>query len=70
MNFIVKRSSDFDEIVPPCDGAIQSVGTGGCLEWILEVNTLEELLRLADNEGILVLHPLVNGIEIYDYERE
>ena len=55
MKFLIKRASGRE---PPCDGAMCNDGVSefsNCY-WTIEVNTMDEMLRLSelDNDGIIL----------------
>lgn len=81
MEFIVSRSSVYDNNIKPCDGAKQDIvrvvkTIRGNLEkkyWSIEINSLEDLIKFIDTYGDVVLLENSDGyyeIEIYDNYRE
>ena len=71
MEFIITRTSDFWMEKPPCSKAKEKVDDG-LKFYAIEINSLEELLKLIDEEGMLVLngHEGSYSVEIYDDYRE
>jgi len=80
---IVRTSSDYYREEKPCDGAfvykkkrVSKLDDQDCLFWAVEVNSFEELMKIVDIEGQVVLScacPETNElprIEIYDNYRE
>lgn len=87
MKFVVHRTYGWiDSDDPPCEGAKREIiecKTGKRKLWTIEINTIEELLKLINDEktdglydGIVVNTPETDGytgypmIEIYDGYRE
>lgn len=72
MTFTICRSAErFENETPPCEGAVNAGKKGRFTEWQIDINTLEELLLLADE----VKHPIIvdvrdMSLEIYDDWRE
>ncbi|HLC05557.1 MAG TPA: hypothetical protein VJK02_21165 [Anaerolineales bacterium] len=70
MRFAVKRTSSSDDDKSPCPGAWQERDAKGAPKgWFLEIEDLASLLRLAEEEGTLVVSKKPS-IEIYDDYRE
>jgi hypothetical protein len=71
MKFSVERTSDMygggDTNNPPCQQAVRD-GDQKDPKWIIELNTLEELMQFVKENGQCVLY--CGSIEIYDFWRE
>jgi len=89
MTFRITRTSDWDFNLVPCDGCREVEVSGICMDgvtihknkvWVKEINTLEELMDIANtvkNDLIIKLEnkdawlkPTFPEIEIYDTYRE
>lgn len=82
MKFRIRRTSDFFERKQPCEGAeflkVSEIDDEKWF-WVIEINTLEELINLRDNVGndLILRWPYekelggeMREIEIYDDYRE
>lgn len=78
MEFIIERSSGTE---PPVAGARRHVckmtsinGVFDVPVWVIDIKTLEEIMRLVASEGRMIIKPPglcgLPGIEIYDDYRE
>lgn len=72
MQFKIERASSFDSKVRPCEGATEqrhyySDGEGYWSEWFIEINTLDDLIKLGDKCGYeLIIDTEDKEILIYD----
>jgi len=72
MKFIVSRSSIASSNIKPIDGAERELDKNDNVHWMIEINSLEELVELStkynwrrssETEGIIIKG---NYLEIYD----
>jgi len=78
MKFMIERTSDYSGGASPCNGASVFCFDEKWEEtkYTIDVNSLEELMALADKEGQLIISAPCPGnkdlpcIEIYDTYRE
>ena len=65
MKFRIYRTSDYENC--PCDGAFKGIDS-----WFINIESLEELMKLIENVGDIIVSNSQKdpNIEIYDYYRE
>lgn len=71
MRFVISRTSYYmssHKAVPPVDGAVKVTDEQGRPVWVMDIESLEDLVALTEREGEIVLSG--SFIEIYDDYRE
>lgn len=63
MEFLIRRTSSYLNSRQPVEGAYQKDE-----EWYIKINSLEELIKLSEKEGQIIIEE--DYLEIYDDYRE
>ena len=73
MKFIVSRTSIWSDEESPCKEAKKETFDDNEIDWIIEINSLDELIQFSEKYGELIITGNYKGlkeIEIYDDYRE